>query len=208
MKTAINRICVYDLETGHKGVDKDNPITEIAIVSIDSHKLEIVDEYETLVAPYKDEDHYDEDTAIYTGISLNDIKERGRDSKQVAADIKSFAKKQTVSSKKPILAGHNIFGFDNPIFEFFLKDHKSKISIFNAEYGIDTQMWAYLRWLSAENYQLGTSCAKADITLRNAHRAMIDARANAKLVIDMLKSLRGAGKSGADEKRSRETFEI
>jgi DNA polymerase III alpha subunit (gram-positive type) len=209
MKTPVKRIAVYDLETGSKKAVETNPVTEIAIEIIDNETLTIIDEYETLIKPYMDKKFYDEDTAIYTNISYKDLEEKGKDSTTVVREIQKFAKKHTISSKKPILAGHNILEFDNPLLEMFLNKHKIKPeSIFDFKNSIDSLLWARLKWLEAPNFELGTSCSRVGVTLRHAHRARIDATANAKMVIEFLKSLRGEGQKKDKKERFRTRFEI
>ena len=210
----LNNIIVYDLETGGftPGV---HGVCEIAMIAIDIHTLEELGRYETIIQPYSDrkgnEMQYDAGAFKVNGLSLRKI-QNGKPSAQVAKEIKEFATKYKNASKKPILAGHNIDKFDNPHLADFLHCHKIDVLKVFENDSIDTLKWARLKWIAdpeMSKFNLGVCCKKLGIRLLDAHSAMPDTEANAKMLVSMMKSLRGDGdtiESEKEEERFRDTF--
>ena len=111
-----------------------------------------------------------------------------------AIKVEAFFKRYTVGNSKPILAGHNIEKFDNPfLLNFFIQHGIKWDSIINQTMMIDTLSWARLRFFEAPNFQLGTVANELGVTLKQAHRALPDTIANAKVVQKMFQSFRGEG---------------
>lgn len=61
------------------------------------------------------------------------------------------------------------------------------------KFSLDTMQLAHMAYGEVENYQLHTICDKEGIDLVNAHRAGDDTYANALLMINFVKKLRGEG---------------
>jgi DNA polymerase III epsilon subunit-like protein len=105
-----------------------------------------------------------------------------------------FINKYTIGNSKPILAGHNIKGFDNPFLEkAFTELGYDMYKMVNDVQMIDTLEWARLRWFDAPSFALGVCCNAVGVELKEAHRALPDTIANAEFLITMLKGLRGEG---------------
>jgi DNA polymerase III alpha subunit (gram-positive type) len=66
---------------------------------------------------------------------------------------------------------------------------------------IDTLEWARLKWFNMSSFALGVVANEVGITLKDAHRAIHDTRANAKFFIKMLSHLRGEGTQKSNYKR-------
>lgn len=207
----IGNIIVYDIETGGFSKEK-NGLAEIAMIAIDIVTLEEVDRYEAVIAPY---DNLDGERVTYTaealkvnGLTMKQI-ENGKPAKDVIKEMMAFAKKHKRASKKPMLCGHNIEKFDNPWIDYFFLCHKKDAAAHFENWCIDTMWWAALKWpLSGEgeeilDHKLGTCCDALGIKLSNAHSAMPDTEANAKMAIAFIKSLRGDSIVIEQEKKER-----
>jgi DNA polymerase III subunit alpha, Gram-positive type len=199
----------YDLETG--GLHSmHNPVLEIAFVIIDTN-LNIVKKYENYIKPYK---HFptsdfpegvplkiEEQALRANGIKMQDVIDKGIDIKQFYKDaVAIFKEYKSGKYQKPILVGHNIASFDNPFLEVIFDLCESRknpqiSSLYNHvdKFYFDTITISRLKWGNKDdliNYQLGTVCQKMGITLTDAHRAMNDTEANAKLFIELVKGIR------------------
>jgi len=205
MRSPHQRVIVYDLETG--GLEKDiNGVAEIAMVVVDMETLEIIDEYTSLIQPYLNLEYSDEAFDV-TKLSLDILKNEGLPFDIVAKNCLEFIDSYKVGNSKPILAGHNIKKFDNPFFIKFMEDSKIDVTKhINLEESVDTLKWA--RWMFYElaNYELGTVASELGITLVEAHRALPDTIANAKVFIKMIKQLRGEGSGGSSYTRRKFNF--
>lgn len=200
MKVA--NIAVWDLETGGLKYDK-HAVAEIAMIILDSQTLEEVDRYEAIIAPYKlpsgELVEYDQRALDYNGLTMRKI-EAGEDARTVAKEIQALCKKHKISLRggngKIISAGHNIDKFDIPFLEYFLGIFKIKYTDLFQTWCYDTLWMTRLRWPedgSILNHQLGTACQEAGIELIDAHRAMNDVEANAKLLKFFISSMREKG---------------
>ncbi len=203
-----SNIIVYDLETGglKAGV---HGVCEVAMILIDIVTLEEIDRYEAIIQPYKNlngEDMLYEDSAFkVNGLSMKKIM-NGKPSDQVVDEICNFMKGAKSKSIKPILAGHNIDKFDNIHLADFFGQHKKDIMKFVVDDSIDTIKWAKMKWMGEEGdlkFNLGACCKRVGVRLIDAHSAMPDTEANAKLLVHMLTSLRG---SGVNVEEDRTTF--
>lgn len=213
----VANIAVWDLETGGLKHDRD-AVVEIAMVVLDSTTLEIVDRYESIIAPYKLKSGvdvlYDPKALAYNGISMSKIQSEGRDAKQVAKEIQAFCKKHKKGIRggngKLISCGHNIEKFDIPFLETFLGNFSVKYDDLFVPWPLDTLWMTRLKWSedgSIKDHKLETACNGVGIQLIDAHRAMNDVEANADLVKSFLLSLRQQGGFVEQKKeRPRETF--
>ena len=124
-------------------------------------------------------------------------------SREVAFEkIEKFFLKHTEGNSKPILSGHNIKKFDNPFMDkFFLLFKKKFGDYINPTQTIDTLEWARLKWTSMPSYSLGVVSQEIGVTLKDAHRAINDTRANAQFFIKMMGHLRGQGTQKSNYKR-------
>ena len=208
MKSSIRKVAVYDLETGGLKLDL-HPITEIAIVIVDMEELEIVDEYSSMIKPYDDSLVYSEEALNTTHMSIDELKNEGKESKEVVKEVSEFLKSHAIGNNKPLLAGHNIKAFDNDFLIKLFKDHKKDVTKFvNIEDCEDTLKLAHKRWPELPNYGLGTCANELGLTLKEAHRALPDTIANAKFLIKLYKALRGEGAKEVEYKRRKFKFQI
>lgn len=198
---------VLDFETGGLLAAK-NPIVEVALMAMDID-LNDIKTYETLVAPYGE--YVIQSQALQAnGLTMDQIK-AGKDSKIVIQEVIDFFKSLKSGREKPILCGHNIDHFDLPFLEEFFSFHKKTnlSDLVNDKFTIDTLWWSRNCWRESVNYQLGTACENAGITLIDAHRASTDTSANKELVKFFLKNLRGQGQGGIkQEERFRVQFQF
>tara|TARA_R110002073_G_scaffold148366_1_gene301488 strand:+ start:2808 stop:3689 length:882 start_codon:yes stop_codon:yes gene_type:complete len=137
-----------------------------------------------------------------TGINRQMLLDEGIERGLVFKKIEAFFLKHTEGNSKPILSGHNIRKFDNPFMEKFFSLYKKDFNKFiNPTQMIDTLEWARLKWFNMSSYSLGVVANEVGITLKDAHRAIHDTRANAKFFIKMLSHLRGEGSQKSSYKR-------
>ena len=127
--------------------------------------------------------HIDIDLLLKEGISYKDACKK----------FQNLLSSHTVGTNKPIIAGHNIKSFDNPFAEKLFRDSGSSFEKLLNSFSIDTLEWVRLRWPELASYSLGVCANALGLTLKEAHRALPDTVANAKLLIALLKSMRGEG---------------
>jgi len=192
MKSDYKYIICFDVET--MGLNhKKHDITEIAMAAINCETLEIEGKYESIIKRYSDAE-YDVQAMETTGITEEDLETKGKDVDDVIEEMLDFLGDYVLESKKPILGGHNIDNFDIDFLNDLFERRKRKITKdINMGVTFDTIKMSSWAFTDSENYQLGTCCKNADIILKDSHRAMNDVLANAKLIIRLLKNLRGDG---------------
>lgn len=164
---------------------------------------------------------YNPDALSITHITREMLEKEGVSREDAFLEIKKFIEKYTVGNSKPIIAGHNIGslprrivkgkekgpdGFDNPFMEVFFKYFNEDFFDMVNELILDTLKMARVKWFELSSHNLGTCCNEVGLTLKEAHRALPDTVANAKLLIKMLKSLRGEGSQKSTYKRRKFDF--
>lgn len=218
MKTNAKYVIVGDFETGglpNKNLKAfyDVALCEVALCVIDMEKLEIIDEYNEIFAPhYKEGLTYDPGAFEATGMSMELLENKGIPLKEIFRSMKDIFKKYKNPRQGCTLCGHNWVKFDMPflenMFEFMGDDIYNYVT-----FTVDTMMMAHWSSLEQTNYKLGTCCELNGINLVGAHRALADTRANAELLIEYIKKLRGEGvnfvNSGNEENVNfREIFKL
>ena len=137
-----------------------------------------------------------------TGINRELLIKEGISRQDAFKKIEAFFLKHTIGNSKPILSGHNIKKFDNPFMDKFFGLSKKNFSDYiNATQTIDTLEWSRLKWASMPSYALGVVAQEIGVTLKDAHRAINDTRANALFFIKMMGHLRGQGTQKSNYKR-------
>ena len=205
-----------DVETGGTFNSKqkatiDVALVEVAIVVIDVQELKIIEEYSSIISPYKESLLYAKEAEEVHGITKAMIAEHGQPLKDVVRKIRTILTKYKNTRRKAILGGHNVMfdvEFLKYAFEFCGFDLSDLIGDIE-----DTWKIAGYSVGEQENYKLGTCCVKNGIDLVESHRAQGDIRANALLMIEYLKRLRGEGtahvaRESEEESRFRDSFEI
>lgn len=142
-----------------------------------------------------------------THISIDLLLKEGVVWQEAGVQIKELISRHTVGTYKPIIAGHNIKGFDIPFMEKLFVDCGFDFLKSVNSFIIDTLEWARLRWFSLSSFSLGVCSNTLGLTLKEAHRALPDTIANAKFLIKLLESMRSEGTGNEKEyKRKRFSF--
>lgn len=215
MKTSAKYVIMFDFETG--GIPNkdlrafyDVAAIEIALVVIDLEKLSITEEKSFIFKDnYKDGLIYTKEAEAVHGITKEMREENGVELKTIYKEICNLFKKYKNPRQMCHMGGHNI-SFDIPFLKNFFEFMGDNIDNYVKFYS-DTMLFAHMSALEQENYQLHTCCQLNGIDLVNAHRALDDTKANALLMIEYIKKLRGEGSSSKKEEkksRFRETFAI
>lgn len=149
---------------------------------------------------------YNKEALNITNIDLKTLEKNGLNYGDGSKEFCNFVSKHTVGNSKPILAGHNIKGFDIGFVELLLKYNGKELSKITNKFLIDTLEMARLKFTELPNFSLGTCADKVGLTLKESHRALPDTLANAKFLIKMLKNLRGDGVG--EQKYVRKKFKL
>lgn len=149
---------------------------------------------------------YNPQAAEATHISKEMLLNEGLEYDEAFSKIKSVFEEAVEENIKPVLVGHNIKGFDNAFMEKLFNDNKLDFYKFVNPVIEDTLQLAHIRWNEMPRFTLSACCAESDIILEDAHRAINDTVANAKLWINMVENLRGKGAKKI--KRERRKFKL
>lgn len=217
METTVKYVIVADSETGglpnkNKKAFYDIALAEVAMVVVDCINLDIVTEYNAIIAPYKDGLEYSPQAEEVHGLSVQHLTENGEDIKTVYKETKALLKKYANKRIGAILAGHNFQLFDIPFFEGMFAFNNDDLWEY-VKFVEDTMKLSYYRATEQENYKLGTCCRKEGVELVDAHRALTDTRANAYLMLKYIELMRGnvvdePSASVKKESRFRENFQL
>ncbi len=120
--------------------------------------------------------------------------------------FKAIIEKYTIGMNKPVLAGHNIRDFDNPFLEKLFSDNGADINKLINKFMIDTLDWCRSRWFELSSFSLGVCANALGLTLKEAHRALPDTIANAKVLIALLKNMRGEGQGEVEYVRKKYNY--
>ncbi len=207
MKTNCENYVVFDTETTGLKYDK-NAVIEIACCAVDKD-LKDVGEFDSGIMKVYDNREINEKALQANNISIDQINNGNDPEEQMKKLIKFFLSLKS-GRNKPVLVGHNIDKFDIPFLDDMFSVFGQDLSKYvNTDFTIDTMWWARCKWTESVNFRLGTCCSNSGIELVNAHRAMVDTRANKELFKNFLISLRSDGSpKEKKEERFRETFEI
>ncbi len=171
---------VFDCETGGFTADK-NPITQIALIALDGKTFEELDRFEMYIKPY-DDLVISKQALEVTGLKMADIN-NGVDKKVAVKNIIAFAKKNSINNSpqnRSILVGHNIV-FDLGFIEYLFQSCKQDVYGYFSKMPECTMKLSKIFNKNAKSLKLGDCCAEVGITIVNAHTAMADTDATAKL---------------------------
>lgn len=201
----------FDLETGGFNPDRC-AITEGAFIAYDGVTLEEVARYTDLIQPY--DAQYDKEALESTGITMEMLERKGVPLVNFIDNVANLFNKVHGGGKgkwarKTILVGHNIDGFDIPFLANGFAKAGADILDFVNEYTEDTLWMSRMKWMGEPGkFNLTSCCERAGIELVDAHRAMNDADANAKLHKYLLRCMRSQGSANheIEEEKYRATF--
>lgn len=146
---------------------------------------------------------YNPQALTVTHMSIEMLLNEGLPASDVYYKMMDIVNKYTNGVHKPILAGHKIHDFDNHFlvkgFKIIGVDIMQKVSWFM----FDTLLFSHLKWNESPFYNLGTVANALGLTLKEAHRALPDTIANAKVVIAMIRNLRGEGQGESEYVRKK-----
>jgi DNA polymerase III epsilon subunit-like protein len=213
MDSPYGNFIVIDSETGgipSKGKEAftDIALTELALVVV-SQGLEIIHQDSWLIKPYKEDLIFEKAAEIASGISRKMVEEQGLELEVVHKAVQSVLKKYKFGSKLPTVVFHNM-KFDIPFLVNMFEFCKDDFTKYVKDEPEDTLKWSRMCWQESVNYKLGTCCLNAGVTLVDAHRALSDSLATARLWIYFQNNLRGNNKSASSTpiKKFRDTFEL
>lgn len=141
-----------------------------------------------------------------TKITRDMLETEGLALETVFKKAKSFLEIYTIGNSKPIIAGHNIISFDNDFMRFFFNQFSYNFDNFIANKIFDSLEECRIKWFELTDYTLSTCANEVGLNLKDAHRAINDTRANAELIIEMLKLLRGQGNQVSVYRRRKYSF--
>lgn len=201
---------IFDFETGGFS-ELENPITQIALLTIDGNTLKELDRFETYIKPYDDLVITKKALEI-TGLKMSDIK-NGIDKKEAVDVLSKYFKKSMVNARpenKPILIGHNV-QFDNGFLFYLFESCKKDLFSFVSDTSICTMAQAKQAFPDIDSLKLANCCKWAGIELNDAHKAMNDVLATTKLFRFFVNKMRATGNSSdksANNEKSRLTFQF
>jgi len=187
---------IFDLETSGLGPGTakipKNIIMEFAAIVLDEN-LKEVERTEFLIKPYGGNPIYQQQALDTHNIPVQRTKDEGISSKEAVLKIADLFKRYSSGArKKPVIVGHNIKGFDNKFLKVLFEFEKKEFEKIY-ELRIDTLQWSHIKYGHTDqmvDFKLGTTCAREDVAIIGAHRAMNDVEANTKLLIKYLTDLR------------------
>lgn len=203
----MNNITILDCETG--GLSKDeNPITSIALLTVDSIKWKEINRFETFVKPYNDLE-ITQKALDYTMVTMKEIN-AGIDHKELVKILIEYFKSVRVNTRRrTIIAGHNVafdIGFIKELFRLNKKELSDYVMQNNGEIlSYDTMKLAELKWdgvlksTDNQSYSLTNICKKLNIELTDAHGAMADVLATSKALKKLRNGLRSEGEVEIEE---------
>ncbi len=203
---------VLDCETG--GYEKsEHPITQIALISLDSETLKETGRFEFYIKPYNDL-KITQGALDVTGLKMVDIN-NGYSVKEAVKLISNFCRKSAINGRpenRPIMVGHNT-QFDKGFIKYLYELDKKDI---NKSFSPTTQCTMVMSknfFGEVDSLKLEKCCEKMGVVLSGAHRAMNDTAATAELFRRFIKTMRGnAVKTPLEEKvktkKSRDKFQF
>lgn len=210
-----NFYCVYDFETGSRNPFNTQP-TQLAAVMVNARSLTIVPDslFESKIKPEWDVDkckkmgvHPVEDEAlIKTNLTREELDE-APPLKQVWQDFQDYLKKYNKKSETgdnweaPIPVGHNNNSFDDIIIRRLCLDYGPKLdeygawSIFHPNISYDIHrlfraMSAGSNIFPKNSYSMDSMREFMGISAENAHRADVDVKTTAIMLIKYLKLMK------------------
>jgi DNA polymerase III alpha subunit (gram-positive type) len=192
---------VFDCETGGLEPMK-NPITQIALLTVDGDSLKEINRWETFVKPYDDLE-ITKEALNTTGLKMADIN-AGLSKKDLVNSLITYFKESAPNSRpenRPVLVGHNVqfdMGFLNYIFNTLSKNVFDYVNPTQIDTMALTKMYG-----KTERLKLEIACAEFGIVLKNAHSAMPDVIATTDLLKQYVSMLRSSEKSSGSSAKDK-----
>jgi len=187
-----------------------NQIAELALVAV-NYKMEITEEYCTYVQKY-DNLKLEPKTMEFTGITEEEM-ESGISAddlyKELVDKFKKY-KKECGKYMKPILVFHNA-SFDIPFVDYIFTRKDDSLFKYVEKVVQDTIFLSRMKYghIEVSNHKLESACEREGVELSDAHSALPDTIATAKLFIAYISNLRtGKSTGGGEETYSREKIEF
>lgn len=193
-------IICYDLETSGLDCEKDE-IVQIAAIIIDPQTLQIVEDslFNSLVRPVSifsgtdeeiEKNWWDHQGAWDVNKKTMEQLKKAPLPEHVWKKFVAYVKKYTCGGVKgkPILAGHNIVGFDNKWLEVLAERYKTP-NLFNKTIILDTMYFGFLNFYGLPepaDYKLDSWRKFFGVSLDGAHDASNDATICSKILIKFL----------------------
>ena len=206
---------VMDFETSGFTA-KNNQAVSVAVVVL-NQALETVKTFSTFIN-YYDGKKIESQALAFNGITIEQI-ESGMDVTELYNILKAMFKDLKCGRyAKPVLVGHNFCSFDLPFLEYIFSRHtitKDGVQIpddvhnYVSDYIIDTMERSRELWglEEVEDHKLPTACKRVGIDLFDAHDALNDTVATAKLLAFFISKGRGgATVETAKEVKERVSF--
>jgi len=192
-----NRISLKSLSILEEDIEKfkvfiESRGTNGAIITYEDYLEILKTEHKDIVEVYFNFSYTPQALEV-THMTIDLLLEEGVSFEEGFRQIKDLYDRHTIGTAKPILSGHNIKEFDNPFMFKLFVDNKADFAKHINKFMIDTLEWVRMRWFELSSYSLGVCANELGLTLKEAHRALPDTVANAKLLVKLLKSLRGEG---------------
>lgn len=185
------RLIAFDVETGGFSSEK-NPLCDIALVAFDPFTDSILDTYQGFIKPYMPSQAYTGGAMKVNGLSLPFLEQNGKDIAVVMKEVSDFIRNNEVKvprrTIKPQLVGHNV-EFDLGFLEANMT--RCGLDLYDIIHPIIhcTMLQMQIGFPRAEmiaNHKLGTCTEYFGIELEDAHSALPDTIATAKLAMALM----------------------
>lgn len=195
---------ISDIELLYDWIEVNDEVLELE----DIEKLLQHEDLKEIVEVYYKVCYHPQALAV-TSITREMLIENGVGYEEGFTQVLEVFESYKIGNSKPILSGHNIKKFDNPfVYKMFEENGQSLDKHISGTQMIDTLEWSRLKWFTMPNFSLGTVANEVGVTLKNAHRALDDTKANAEFLIKMLENLRGVGLQEKEYTRRKFKFNI
>jgi DNA polymerase III alpha subunit (gram-positive type) len=142
-----------------------------------------------------------------THMSIELMLREGVSYEEAFKQIEALISRHTIGNNKPIISGHNIKNFDNPFMVKIFSDNKADFLKVVNTFMIDTLEWVRLIWTDLPSFSLGVCANALGLTLKEAHRALPDTIANAKVLQAILLRMRSSG-MGDEKEYTRDKYKF
>lgn len=201
---------IFDCETG--GLKPtENPITQIALLTIENSSLKELSRFETFVKPY-DDLVIGKKALEITGLKLSDINS-GMSKKELMLFLIDYFKNNSINNRpenRPVLVGHNV-QFDIGFLSYVFNSQNKNLFDYVSQTQLDTMALTKMFIPDISSLKLGVCCEEVGVDLSDAHNAMNDVIATTGLFKTYINKLRDSGSVSDNQenvKKSRNKFQF